>query len=147
LVNGKCKKVYGSFQDIDDAKKAEIEILRLYEEKNTILESIGDAFFTVDKNWIVTYWNKVAEEMLMTPKNKIVGHYLWDVFSDSINSESYKKYHQSITTNKMVIFEDCYVALEKWFEISAYPSDNGLSVYFKDITEHNRTEIIPDKIE
>jgi PAS domain S-box-containing protein len=141
IVNGKCIKIYGSFQDIDESKKAELEILKLYEEKNTILESIGDAFFTVDKNWVVSYWNKEAEKMLMTPKSKIVGQYLWDVFSQSVGSLSYKKYHASIETNERVVFEDFYPDSEKWFEISAYPSENGLSVYFKDITERKLSQL------
>jgi|GEM_PF-1565741 len=141
IVDGKCKKIYGSFQDIDESKKAELEILKLYEEKNTILESIGDAFFRVENNWLVTYWNKEAERMLMMPKNKIIGQYLWDVFADSIGSLSYKKYHESLKTNQRVVFEDFYPVLEKWFEISAYPSDNGLSVYFKDITERKLSQI------
>lgn len=141
IVNGKCKKIYGSFQDIDASKKAELEILKLYEEKNTILESIGDAFFRVENNWLVTYWNKAAEKMLQMPKNKIIGHYLWDVFAHSIGSLSYKKYHESLEASQRVVFEDFYPVLEKWFEISAYPSDNGLSVYFKDITERKLSQI------
>jgi len=141
IVDGKCKKIYGSFQDIDESKKAELEILKLYEEKNTILESIGDAFFRVENNWLVTYWNKEAERMLMIPKNKIIGQYLWDVFANSIGSVSYKKYHEALETNTRVVFEDFYPVLEKWFEISAYPSDNGLSVYFKDITERKLSQI------
>jgi PAS domain S-box-containing protein len=141
ILDGKCKKIYGSFQDIDESKKAELEILKLYEEKNTILESIGDAFFTVEKNWLVTYWNKEAEKMLATPKSKIVGQYLWDVFANSIGSFSYKKYHEAIETNNRVVFEDYYPVLEKWFEISVYPSENGLSVYFKDITQRKLSQI------
>jgi PAS domain S-box-containing protein len=141
MVNGKCVKIYGSFQDIDESKKAELEIVKLYKEKNTILESIGDAFFTVDKNWIVSYWNKEAEKMLMVPKSKIVGQYLWDVFSQSVGSVSYKKYHKSIETHQRMVFEDFYSTLEKWFEISVYPSENGLSVYIKDITERKLSQI------
>jgi PAS domain S-box-containing protein len=140
MINGKCVKVYGSFQDIDEKKKAELEVMRLYEEKNTILESIGDGFFTVDKNWIVTYWNKQAEKMLLVSKKDIVGHHLWESFADSVDSESYKNYHRAVETKKMVHFEDNYISLNKWYEISAYPSGNGLSVYFKDITERKIAE-------
>ena len=141
IVDGKCRKIYGSFQDIDESKKAELEILKLYEEKNTILESIGDAFFRVEKNWLVTYWNKEAEKMLLTPKNKIIGRFLWDIFDNSIGSLSYKKYHEALKTNQRVLFEDYYPVLEKWFEVSAYPSDSGLSVYFKDITQRKLSQI------
>jgi PAS domain S-box-containing protein len=141
IVNGKCVKVFGSFQDIDEQKRAEIDIHKLFQEKNTILESIGDAFFAVDKSWIVTYWNNHAESMLQIPKKKILGNYLWDVFSESVDSFSYKKYHEALQTNKKVVFEDYFPPLDKWFEISAYPSENGLSVYFKDITERKISQM------
>jgi PAS domain-containing protein len=84
---------------------------------------------------MVTYWNHKAETVLGKPKKEVLAHNLWDVFSDSIDSESYKKYHQAIENREVVRFEDYYPPLDKWYEISAFPSDSGLSVYFKDITE------------
>ncbi len=127
-------------RDITEKKKANKALQAAYDEKNTILESIADGFFTVDKNWIVTYWNNVAEKMLNTPKNKILGCHLWEVFSGSIGSKSYNQYHQALKTNQVLEFEDYYLRLDKWFEISAYPSATGLSVHFKDITERKRAE-------
>lgn len=137
--NNACVRVRGSFQDIDIRKTAELAAISSLSEKNIILESIGDAFFAVDKNWIVSYWNNMAEKVLHKSKLQMTGHHLWDVFSPIENSESYSKYHQAVSTNKSVHFEDYYAPLEKWYEISAYPSDNGLSVYFKDITERKKT--------
>jgi PAS domain S-box-containing protein len=141
LVDGKCKKIYGSFQDIDESKKAELEILKLYEEKNTILESIGDGFFRVDSNWIVNYWNREAEKMLLIERDKILGNCLWTQFSNSVGSVLYNKFHESIETNNHLVFEDFYPDLGKWFELSVHPSLNGLSVYFKDITERKIADI------
>ncbi|MDB5136845.1 MAG: cph1 4 [Mucilaginibacter sp.] len=134
-VDGKCIRLYGSFQDIDNRKRAEIAAKEALSERNTILESIGDAFFAVDKNWVVTYWNNMAEKVLGRPKNEILGYNLWKVYTESIDSESFKKYHQAIETNQVVRFEDYYPPLAKWYEISAFPSAGGLSVYFKDVTE------------
>jgi len=122
-------------RDINERKKAELAAKAAFEERNTILESIDDAFFAVDTNWLVTYWNRRAEKVLRTSKEAILNHNLWDVFSSSIDSKSYKQYHQAVATNQAAHFEDYYEALEKWYEISAYPSPSGLSVYFKDITE------------
>ncbi|MDO3625795.1 PAS domain S-box protein [Mucilaginibacter sp. BT774] len=140
FVDGKCSRIYGSCQDIDARKKAEISGKRALEERNQILESIDDAFFAVDKNWIVTYWNKMAEKVLLTPKDKILGHNLWEIFSDSVGSESYKNYHIALETNQAAHFEDYHPPLDKWYEISAYPSDTGLSVYFKDVTDRKNSE-------
>lgn len=135
------KGFYSLIYDITEIKLAEAVGKHALEERNTILESIDDAFFAVDRNWVVSYWNKMAEKVLFTPKNKILNHNLWDVFADSIGSESYKKYHQAIETNQAVHFEDYYSILDKWYEISAYPAETGLSVYFKDITDRKTAEI------
>lgn len=108
------------------------------EERNNILESIGDAFFAVDKNWAVTYWNHTAEKVLYKSKKEVLTHSLWTVFNASIDSKSYRKYHQAIRMNKAVHFEDYFQPLNRWYEISAYPAAGGLSVYFKDITERKQ---------
>ncbi|HMJ48287.1 MAG TPA: PAS domain S-box protein, partial [Ferruginibacter sp.] len=133
-------------RDITENIKAENTIREALDEKSTILESIADAFFAVDKNWKVTYWNKHAEKVLQTPRNKILGSNLWNVFSTSIGSLSYKKYHEAIETRQVIQFQDYYPELNMWYDISAYPSANGLSVYFKDITERKVSEIMMNEL-
>lgn len=121
-------------------KKRTEEVEKVLKENTLILESIGDAFFAVDNNWRVSYWNRIAERDLGVLKQDIVGKNLWEVFSHSIDSESYRNYHQAVNTQKLVHFEDYYAALDKWYEISAYPTENGLSVYFKDVTDKKLVE-------
>ncbi|MCR8556523.1 PAS domain S-box protein [Mucilaginibacter sp. BJC16-A38] len=140
FIDGKCVRIYGSFQDVDARVKAELNAKHALKERNIILESIGDAFFAVDKNWVVNYWNKMAEKALRRTKKEVLGHDLWDIFADAINSDSYKKYHLAIESGKPVHFEDYYQPLDKWYEIGAYPSAYGLSVYFKDISERKLSE-------
>jgi len=136
--NKKCVRIRGSFQDINVRKTAELAAEEALFEKNLILESIGDAFFAVDKNWTVNYWNNKAEKVLQKTRQQIIGFNLWDIFAESTGSKSYLKYHQAVKTNKALHFEDYYPPLKKWYDISAYPSSNGLSVYFKDITERKK---------
>src|SRR5690606_29288499 len=126
--------------DVTDRKAADEKALEVLEEKNTILESIGDAFFAVDKNFKVTYWNKMAEQLLQTPKELILNKNLWDIFSDAKDLPSYKNYHLALKENKVVQFEDYYAPINRWFEISAYPSKEGLTVYFKDTTQRKTAE-------
>lgn len=133
--NGKCVRVYGSFQDIDKRKRTEQELLKLYEERNTILESIGDGFFAVNAKWEVLYWNKMAEKLLKVPKTQIVGKNLWDLFSDYKDSPSWHNYHKAFAEQQSVHFEDFHYGLQKWFDISVYPTSKGLSVYFRDVTQ------------
>ncbi|MBE9461370.1 PAS domain S-box protein [Dyadobacter sp. UP-52] len=139
IENNKCVRISGSFQDIDVRKKAEIVAREALLEKNLILESIGDAFFAVDKNWIVNYWNNKAEKVLHKTREETSGFNLWEVFADAVGSKTYEKYHQAVKTNRAIHFEDYYPPLKKWYDISAYPSSNGLSVYFKDVTERKKS--------
>lgn len=122
-------------RDVTAQKNVEENLQEALNEKNEILESIGDAFFAINREWTVTYWNKQAEKMLGFSKKKIIGHYLWNVFPDGIDSEIYIKYHQAMTEQSLVRFENYFEKLNSWYEISIYPSNTGLSVYLKDISE------------
>jgi len=140
FVAGRCVRLYGSFQDIDSRKKAELAATEALRERNTILERITEAFFAVDKNWTVIYWNNKAEEVLMRPKHEVMNKNLWEVYADSVGSASYGHYQRAMRTNEAAHFEDYYEPLQRWYEISAYPSETGLSVYFKEITDRKRAE-------
>ncbi len=133
MAHGKSIRIYGSFQDIHPRKIAELELKRAYRERNTILESIGDGFFTVDKKWTITYFNQQAENILQRKREEMLGKNLWEIYTDAVETDFYKQYHHAMDTGENVLFEDYYPTLDIWVEISIYPSDNGLSVYFKDI--------------
>lgn len=129
------------FKNIDERKQAAVELEKAYQEKNNILESIGDAFFSVNKDWMVTYWNKEAENFLGRKREDILGKNLWEAYADAIDSAFYRQYHLAIETGDTVSFEEYYPKLKKWFEVSAYPSKEGLSIYFKDVTLRKEADI------
>jgi len=111
------------------------------EERNTILESIGDAFFAVDKNWIVTYWNNMSEKTLKKKKEEIVGQNLWNIYPDAVNSKTYDFFQKALKENIDVRFEAAYHEKKDHYETSIYPCENGLSVYIKDISNLKKSEI------
>lgn len=121
--------------DVTDRKIAEDSVLKTLEEKNNILESIGDAFFAVNKEWTITYWNRSAESVLGKMKEDVVGENLWNEFADAIDSDFYTNYHYAMETMETQSFEAFYETTNQWIEVTAYPSEDGLSVYFKDITQ------------
>lgn len=140
FMGDKCIRLYGSFQDIHHHKTVEVKLNTTLKEKNQILERIKDSFFAVDKNFIVKYWNKSAEKALHMPKEKILGKNIWEVFTNSIDQPSYNYYHTALRTGETVHFEDFYAPVNRWFEVSIYPSETGMSVYFKDISQRKTIE-------
>ncbi|MCW3110472.1 MAG: hypothetical protein JWQ09_4978 [Segetibacter sp.] len=140
FIDGKCIKINGSFQDIDKTKRAELDLLNVYEEKNLILESINDGFYALDKTWTVTYWNKGAEILLRRDRSEMIGKNLWDEYPDMVDTLLYTYYHKAVEENTAMHFEERYATLNIWIEVNIYPSPNGLSVYLKDITEQKQAE-------
>ncbi len=122
-------------RDITERKKAEKVLQAAYAENNIILERIDDGFFAIDKNSIVTYWNKKAEILLDKKKEDIIGKNLHEVFASTGTVNFHDRYQKAIAENTSIHFEEFSVRTNKWFSVSAFASYNGLSVYFKDITE------------
>lgn len=117
--------------------------LQRYQQKITnILESFTDAFFEVDCNWTITYWNAEAERLLAVSREEVLGKNLWEVYQDAVPLKFYTEYHKALNNHVAVRFEEYFPPREIWVEVAAFPSGEGLSVYFKDITEAKQTKQI-----
>lgn len=127
--------------DITSKKLANEKIIKILEEKNDILESISDGFYAVDKEWIVTYWNKKAEELNGIKREDIIGKHFWEIFQDAKDTDFYRNNHLAMETGVSVSYQEYYKTQDKWYEVTVYPSESGLSAYFKDITQKKKSEI------
>ncbi len=52
----------------------------------------------------------------------------------------YEQFHKAVTEQTAVSFEEFYPPFEAWFDVRAYPSPEGLSVYFHNINERKKAE-------
>jgi PAS domain S-box-containing protein len=124
--------------DITERKRAEEALQRANELITEVLERITDAFFAVDTGWRFTYLNRQAERILRRSREELLGQSLWEEFPDAVGSRFYEKYHEAVESGTSVHFEAFYEALDHWVEVHAYPSGEGLTVYFRDVTERRR---------
>ncbi|MBE0446953.1 MAG: MEDS domain-containing protein [Actinobacteria bacterium] len=128
------------FRDITEQRRAEEVRRELHERINRILESINDAFFALDNEWRFTYVNQRAEELLLRTKDELLGKVIWDEFPEAVGLTFYNEYHKAIKEKVPVAFEEFYPPLNAWFEVHAYPYQDGLSVYFADANERKQFE-------
>lgn len=124
----------GFVKDITNIKRAN-ELLT-----NTF-ESITDAFIALDTNWCYTYMNTKAGEFLIRNPEVMIGKHIWTEFPEVINNDFYKACQKCITTQEYYHFEDYYKPNQRWVENHIYPSSNGLSIFFRDITEEKNAKI------
>ncbi|GEO11451.1 PAS domain-containing sensor histidine kinase [Segetibacter aerophilus] len=124
--------------DITEHEIARRKMERQAKYVDNIIESITDCFFAVDNNWIVQYWNKAAEALLKMPREKVIGQNLWDVYKGEIDGRFYHQYLKATQTHLPVHFEEFYAPANMWLDVSAYPATEGLTVYFRDVTERKK---------
>ncbi|ACU03490.1 PAS domain-containing protein [Pedobacter heparinus] len=120
--------------DIDVTVKAENALKKKAKEIENILESITDGFFTVNRNWELTYINKAFEKIIQTSRIGIIGKNLWEYFPEARDLAYFQLYQKALSENVSVHFEEFYPPLNIWLSVNAYPTDSGLAVYFTDNT-------------
>lgn len=119
-------------------KSFEKDLIAYKQKIANILESFTDAFFEVDLDWNVTFWNKECERILSKSREEMLGRNLWEVFSKAAHLKFYTEYSKAIKENIAVRFQEYVPSKKIWVEVSAFPSGESLSIYFKDITEWKR---------
>jgi PAS domain S-box-containing protein len=110
------------------------------EQATNILESISDAFFAVDHEWHLTYVNHRAEELWGRPREELLGKNLWEELPQTEGSESYRQIRRAMEEGIVTEFEEVFPVFDTWIAGRAYPSQEGLSVYFRDVNERKRAE-------
>ena len=139
-ATGALIRFHGIVEDITAQKNAQAESERATRRVHTILASIGAGFFSLDCDWRYTYINDEFERVISRRREELLGHCLWDEFSGLVGSTSEREYRRAVTTGQPVLFRTFYTPRDAWFEVHAYPSAEGLSVYFHDISERVRAE-------
>ena len=112
-----------------------------------ILESITDEFVAYDREWRYSNINERALRRIQTLKGNneltredVLGRIAWEVVPEVVGSVFYQKYHEAMREQKTVHFEAYSPFNDRWGEVYAYPSEEGLSVYTHDITQRKRAE-------
>jgi PAS domain S-box-containing protein len=136
------RAILGIVTDITERKKMEKELEESEENYRQLADSILDVFFEMDKNFKYTYWNKASEELTGISAKDAIGKSLYEIFPDVKGTKVDKKYLEVLRTQKPTIFVNEYKLEDKnfVFDISAYPSKRGLSVFVKDITDRKKAE-------
>ncbi|MHB0936425.1 MAG: PAS domain-containing sensor histidine kinase [Armatimonadota bacterium] len=116
----------------------EEEVVRLRAQLHDTIERVTDAFFAVDSGWCLTYVNRAAEPLLRKPAAGLLCRSLWEEFPEAVGTVFWDEYHRAMREQQPVSFEAYYAPFNTWFAVHAYPSPDGLSVYFRDVTEQVR---------
>lgn len=140
-ANGKLIGLSISYRDNAEKKRSEAAIARSHEQLVDALESMGDAFFALDREWRITRVNSNQERVSQTKRADTIGKVFWDLWPTTRNTSYWAHYHRVMEQRIPVRFEEYHAPLDVWTEVDAYPTkDGGIAVFFRDVTRRKKSE-------
>jgi signal transduction histidine kinase/CheY-like chemotaxis protein len=118
--------------ELSEAKeKAEEAAARI----TTIFESTTDSVVIIDRDWRVSYLNRRASAQLAGGRD-LTGIGLKEAFADYAIAEISSQLQEALSDQRPTSFEAHCPRSDTWYALNAFPSSEGLAVYFRDITDH-----------
>jgi PAS domain S-box-containing protein len=130
---GTPSRFLGTLVDITQRRRDEAE-------RRQVFERITDAFVALDRDWVYTYVNRKAAAMFGRTPDQLVGKHIWTEFPEGVGQAFDLTYRKAMAEQQPAFLEEYYPPYGKWFENRIYPSPEGLTIYFHDITERKQAE-------
>lgn len=131
--NQTCYALLGTVHDVTPIIEAEQNL------RNTT-ERISDGLVSMDSDMNYTYVNKVAGKLFGRDPESLIGKNYWTEFPEARGTTFANHYLKALETQKFVEFDDYFSPWNRWFENRVFPSANGITIYFSDITERIEKE-------
>jgi len=139
--NGSVSTVALTSRNITETKEANDKIKAEHDHLVDVLESMSDAFVSLDANWCYTYMNQKAGEIFARDPKDIIGKHIWSEFPEGLNQAFHRNYEKVMSEKVPATLVEYYQPYDKWFENRIFPTENGISIFFHDITDIKKTEL------
>lgn len=123
------------------ARAQEVQRLRL----ETILNSITDGFFAVDRDWRITHTNPPFRAMVKRSERDLLGRDLWDILTGPVNYEVRIRLSDAKREGEPIAIDVPHPD-DVWFHMRAFPSADGMFVYVQDISDRKALEAQRDRL-
>jgi two-component system cell cycle sensor histidine kinase/response regulator CckA len=140
LLNVRISVAERQIRELAERNQARAALLESARTMSNILEKTTDGFFAVDSDWRLTYINAEAETMFGRKREDLLGGLLWERFPTLVGSIFQRNYERVMADRVPIKFEAVDVTGKIWYEVHAYPSNGGVSVFFRDVSERKKSE-------
>jgi signal transduction histidine kinase len=104
----------------------------------TAYDRLADPVLALDEEWRVTYLNERAADVLGRCEPDVLGRSVWEALPDAVGSTFRGELERAMASQEATTFRRHYEPQDTWFEARAHPSETGLTVQFRDVTEEVR---------
>lgn len=133
-------EIQGMGLDNTKRKVAEQERKKYEKQLDKVLDSINEAYFTVDRNWKFIKINKQFGQILGIERNHVIGHSVEDTFPEIKDTPLAKKLEEAMTEGVPFTFEEKYSRAGLWLQVSIFPVKEGITGYIRDVSRRKESE-------
>ena len=124
-----------------DGVEARRELAAQKRRYERLTERVSDAYYAVDDDWTVTYWNDQMAERTGRSTAAVVGECLWEAFPDLLGTEAERAYRAAMESGERRSFETYLESpYDYWVAVDVFPDEDGLSVFSREVTERKERE-------
>jgi PAS domain S-box-containing protein len=127
-------------RELTERNQARAALLESARTMTNILEKTTDGFFAVDSEWKLIYVNAAAEAIFGRKRDELIGGVLWERFPELVGSVFQENYEKAMAEKVAIEFEASDSSGKTWYDVHAYRSNGGVSVFFRDISERKKSE-------
>ena len=118
--------------------ESELALHEAHRKLKATLENMADAYLLVALDWRILDINHHAERLHGFRREQTLGRSLWEVFPDA---EPFRRHYEAVLRGREgVHFEEFYAPSSQWFSVSAYPVEDGLALFYRDVTARRTAE-------
>ncbi len=144
--SGEIIRIDGITRDITASRAATAEVERLRDQLHQTFEALPVSFHLLDHQWRFTYANPAALVLLQCSREELLSNIVFDLFPNGPRYDYKQLFIKAAATGIPVIFEDYYKPLDRWWEVQAYPTPQGMAVYMRDVTDEREARFHKDAI-
>ncbi len=122
-------------EDITERLSSQQELAAAYSRLATVMDSTSEAVMQVSMDWTMLYGNRRTYEVL---PHFQVGANLWEVYAALHDTPAGAHLRRAMVERVAVAYENYYEPFDQWFATNVFPTPDGLSIFYRDITAEKK---------
>jgi PAS domain S-box-containing protein len=130
------------YQDVTELRRTQLAAESVTERLRQVFDVTSDAVITLNREWRYTFLNRCAKDLLGSAF-ELLDQSVWNCFPKTIypGSPYVENLYRTMFQREATVFVAFYPEpLNKWLRLECQPSEEGIVIFFRDITQSRNDE-------
>jgi PAS domain S-box-containing protein len=109
-----------------------------------LIALLPEAVLCCNTNWTITYANAEAIRISRIQPSDLNTKTHWQLFPETVGTDLERTYRSVMETRVAQRIEHFYAPFDIWVDVHIIPSDEGVALYYHDVTDRKRAESLRD---